>query len=105
MALHILSAARSSIPASCSQAGSQSTFGRGRQHFDFLTPVEPYELTETFGAAIHWTAMPFGALEHPAWKKLFGKLRSALELPTTEVIGNCNARARMDSLECLFYWA
>jgi len=40
-----------------------------------------------FSRAIHRTAMPYSAFDHPAWKTFFHALRSCYQLPTRNQIG------------------
>ena len=84
----------SSVPASNNQSKSVSPndseddfYSGGRKHFDFLKNDEQFKLDILFARAIHRTAMPFAAFEHPAWKLLFKSVRGCFQLPYTEVIG------------------
>lgn len=62
-------------------------FSGGRKHFDFLKKDEQQKLDILFARAIHRTAMPFAAFEHPAWKLFSKSVRGCLQLPSTEAIG------------------
>ena len=54
--------------------GDSSFFSGGRQHFDSLKAGEAQKLYILFSRAIHRTAMPYSAFEHPAWKHFFRSL-------------------------------
>ncbi len=43
-------------------------------------------MVELFGRAIHQTAMPFQAFEHPAWDEFFHTICGSFKRPTTETI-------------------
>jgi len=62
-------------------------FSGGRKHFDFLKKDEQQKLDTLFARAVHRTAMPFAAFEHPTWKLFFKSLRGCFQLPFTEAIG------------------
>jgi hypothetical protein len=66
---------------------SSSFFSGGCQHFDFLKPGETEKLKVLFARAIHRTATPYSAFEHPAWKDFFRALRSSYQIPCRTVIG------------------
>ena len=66
---------------------SSSFFSGGRQHFDFLKPGESERLNVLFARAIHGTATPYSAFEHPAWKDFFRALRSSYQIPCRTAIG------------------
>jgi hypothetical protein len=67
--------------------GDSSFFSGGRQHFDSLKAGEAQKLNKLFSRAIHRTAMPYSAFEHPAWKHFFRSLRGCYQLPTRSQIG------------------
>ena len=69
------------------QVVHSSFFSGGRQHFDTLKPHEQEKLNVLFARAVHRTATPFSAFEHPAWKAFFRSLRGCYILPTREAIG------------------
>ncbi|DBA02205.1 TPA: hypothetical protein N0F65_004840, partial [Lagenidium giganteum] len=52
-----------------------STYDNGLQHSDFLTSAENTRLQQLFARAIHTTAMPYQAFNHPAWRAFFQSLR------------------------------
>jgi len=64
-----------------------SFFSGDRQHFDSLKAGEVERLNVLFSRAIHRTAMPYSAFDHPAWKTFFHALRSCYQLPTRNQIG------------------
>lgn len=64
-----------------------SFFSGGRQHFDFLKPGETEKLNVLFARAIHRTATPYSAFEHPAWKDFFRALQSSYQIPCRTAIG------------------
>jgi hypothetical protein len=66
---------------------TSSFFSGGRQHFDFLKPFEQEKLNVLFARAVHRTATPYSAFDHPAWKGFFKALRGSYVLPTRESIG------------------
>jgi hypothetical protein len=66
-----------------SPASSASFYSGGRrEHFDFLKPVEREQLNVLLARAIHRTATPYSAFEHPAWKAFFKALQSSYQLPS-----------------------
>jgi len=84
----------SSAPASSNQSKSVSPndseddfFSGGRKHFDFLKKDEQQKLDTLFARAVHRTAMPFVAFEHPTWKLFFKSFRGCFQLPSTKAIG------------------
>ena len=66
---------------------NSSFFSGGRQHFDTLKPHEQAKLNVLFARAVHRTATPFSAFDHPAWKGFFRALRGCYQLPTREALG------------------
>ena len=66
---------------------NDSTFAGGRQHFDYLKRGELDRLHVLFSRAIHRTATPYSAFEHPAWKAFFNALRGCYQLPSRALIG------------------
>ena len=64
-----------------------SFYSGGRQHFDSLKSGEVERLNVLFSRAVHRTAMPYAAFDHPAWKSFFHALRSCYQLPTRRQIG------------------
>ena len=76
-----------------SPASSASFYSGGREHFDFLKPGEREQLNVLLARAIHRTATPYSAFEHPAWKAFFKALQSSYQLPCRAAIGGNLMRA------------
>lgn len=83
--------AGTTIPSSSSL--SSCFFSGGREHFDFLKPGEIEQLNVLFARAIHRTATPYSAFEHPAWKAFFRALRGSYQLPCRAAIGGSLMRS------------
>lgn len=62
-------------------------FSGGGKHFDILKKDKQQKLHTLFACAVHRTAMPFAAFEHPTWKLFFMSLCGCFQLPSTETIG------------------
>jgi hypothetical protein len=62
-------------------------FTAGRHHFDSLKKGKLEKLHKLFARAVHRTATPYSAFEHPAWKVFFQSLRGCSQLPSSAAIG------------------
>ena len=77
-----------------SRGGQHSSFfSGGRQHFDSLKAGERDRLDVLFARAVHRTATPFSAFEHPSWKAFFRALRGCYQLPSSAAIAGDLMRA------------